>query len=383
MNILISCGGTGGHINPAIAIADTIRANMPDSKILFVGTPKGLEKELVPKAGYDLCFVESRGFERSLSPKNIKALYLALFSPHMKSTKKIINDFAPDIVIGTGGYACWPIMRAAAAMGIPTVVHESNAVPGVAVKQLQSHCDMILTCYSDTANKLKKSCRGKVIQVGNPIRGQFCTMSRDTARKKLNIPDGCKYTVICYGGSGGASALNRVAAEFAEKYVSKHPEIMFVHSTGEKKYDEAIKAFEANGTDKLANVRVMSYIHDMPVYMAAADIVIARSGAMTLTELAAMGKASILVPFPGAANDHQFKNAQLLASKAAAVVIRESALTCDRLIYEISELIGDKDAGNGRMEMMKKNISAFAYPDANKKIYRLILGLAQKNQRKK
>ena len=390
MKILMTCGGTGGHINPAIAIADTIKANIPDSEFLFVGTKRGLESELVPEAGYDLRFVESMGFERSLSPKNIKALYLALFSPHMKSTKKIISDFRPDVVVGTGGYACWPIMKAAYNMGIPTVIHESNACPGVAVKRLQNSCDMILTCYDDTAQSLRKDCRHKVVKAGTPIRGRFCTVSRQEARKRLGIPDEIKYTVISYGGSGGADVLNDVSALFVRDFVSKHSEIMFVHATGTRRYESALKRFSELGVDlgKLPNVKIMSYIHDMPLYMAAADVVIARSGAMTLTELADMGKASILIPSPNVANDHQFKNAQLLASRAAAIVIRESSLTCERLTHEVCGLIGYDmqnerySAHDAKINLMQKNISEFACHDANKKIYRLIVELASKKAKK-
>ena len=185
MRVLMTCGGTGGHINPAIAIANTIKAHIPDAEILFVGTKRGKESELVPRAGYELKFVESEGIRRSLSPANIKALFRALISPY--EAKKVIREFAPDVAVGTGGYACWPVLKGASMLGIPCAVHESNAIPGMAVKRLQKSVDKILINFDKTADYIAK--KDKVVRVGNPLTGGFSNMEKNVARRKHNIPE--------------------------------------------------------------------------------------------------------------------------------------------------------------------------------------------------
>ena len=205
MRVLMTGGGTGGHVNPALAIANTIKQNDPDAVIAYAGTKRGIENKLVPKAGYPMYHVEVRGIKRSLSPSNIKAAYLALTSPI--KARKIIKEFKPDLVVGTGGYVSWPIVKAAASMGIPTALHESNAIAGVAVKMLQKSVDRIYLNFEKTGETLTCD-RAKLMQVGNPVMGGFSSMSREEARKKLGIPDKYKYIILSYAGSMGAKKVN-------------------------------------------------------------------------------------------------------------------------------------------------------------------------------
>ncbi|MBR2020572.1 MAG: glycosyltransferase, partial [Clostridia bacterium] len=206
MRVLLTGGGSAGHINPALAIAETVKQNDPNATIAFVGIRNGKEEDLVPREGYPLHYVESMGIRRSLSPKNIKALWLALTSPYSKQTNRILDGFQPDIVIGTGGYACWPIMAAAARRGIPTAVHESNALPGLAVRQLQGRVDRIWINFSKTAELLRK--KEKTVQVGNPLRNGFGGLSKAEARKRLGISED-RFFILSFGGSLGAEEVNR------------------------------------------------------------------------------------------------------------------------------------------------------------------------------
>ena len=231
MRVLITGGGTGGHVNPALAIANTIKQNDPDAVIAYVGTKRGIENKLVPKAGYPMYYVDVKGIKRSLSPSNIKAAYLALTSPI--KAKKIIREFKPDIVVGTGGYVSWPVVKAASQMGIPTALHESNAIAGVAVKMLQKSVDRIYLNFEKTGESL--SCdRAKLMKVGNPILGGFSSMTREEARKKLGIPDKYKYVILSYAGSMGAEKVNDAVLCLMREFTSKHPEVYHIHATGSK-----------------------------------------------------------------------------------------------------------------------------------------------------
>ena len=230
MRVLFSGGGTGGHISPALAMADIIKSNVPGSEIAFVGTEYGIENSLIPQAGYKLYHVNVQGIRRSFSLSNAKALYLAMTSPI--KARKIIKDFEPDIVIGTGGYACWPALKAAADMGIPTMLHESNALPGMAVRRLQNDVDIIMTNFESTKELLSPD--AKVINVGNPLRSACNTLTREQARKKLGIGDDVKFVVLSFGGSMGAERVNRAAAEMMGNFASKYKDIKCFHIGGKK-----------------------------------------------------------------------------------------------------------------------------------------------------
>ena len=372
MRVLMTGGGTGGHINPAIAIAHTIKTNHPQAQIAFVGTKRGKEKELVPKEGYPLYFVDVQGIRRSLSLQNIKALYLAWISP--RRAKKLLLKYRPDFVVGTGGYACWPVMKAATELGIPSAVHESNALAGLAIRKLQDHVDRIFINFEQTEQQIKEKNRHKIMRVGNPLREGFGGLSYENARKKLGLREGEKM-VLSFGGSLGAERINEAVLELMGDFAKEHPEVRVVHACGTVKFDTVHAEFCRRGLDALPNVTLTPYIYDMPTQMAAADVVICRAGAMTVSELALMKKACVMIPSPNVVDNHQYKNAKALADRGAAVLLEEKDMEPGRLTREVSALLSD-EAGRARMG---ESISSFAYADANKLIYEELMRLvAQK-----
>lgn len=371
MRVLVTGGGTGGHVNPALAIANTIKENIPDAEIAFVGTVRGLENELVPKAGYRLYHVDVRGIRRSLSLYNIRSLWLAAISP--VKAKKVIKEFKPDLVVGTGGYVSWPILVAASRMNIPTAVHESNAVPGLAVRRLVPYVDRIFTNFAVSAEMLGKC--GKVMQVGCPMLGQFGNISRDEARDRLGISRESKY-VVSFGGSLGAAAMNEMALELMRDYVSAHPDVRYTHATGGDHYETVKERFDAEGLGQYENIELLQYIYDMPLRMAAADLVISRAGAITISELARQGKAAILIPSPNVTDDQQTKNARALADIGGACMIREPELEGGRITKAVASLLDDVE----RREAMEKAIAGFAPLDSNKLIFDELMRLAGKQK---
>jgi len=370
MRVLMTGGGTGGHVYPALAIADLIKMNEPDSEIAFVGTEKGIENRLVPAAGYPLYHIQIQGIRRSLSLSNLKTAYLVLVSP--SRAKKIIREFRPDIVIGTGGYVCWPLLRAASSLGVPCMVHESNALPGVAVRQLQGRLDVILTNFAETASLLKA--KDKIVNVGNPLRARCATIRKEDARRQLGIPDSVRFVTLSFGGSLGARALNEAAVGLMENLTVGREDMMQIHGTGARGYEYTKQLMESRGVKEGERVILKEYIDDMPLYMAAADLVICRAGAMTLTELAMMQKPAILIPSPNVTDNHQYKNAKVLADAGAAELIQESELTEERLAETVAELARDLS----RCEGMSRRIAAFAREDAGILIYKEICALLRR-----
>lgn len=376
MRVLVTGGGTGGHVYPALAIADTIKRNVPGSVIEYVGTSKGIENRLVPKAGYKLHHVEIRGIRRSLSLSNIKTLYYILTAP--AKAKKLIKDFKPDIVIGTGGYVCWPVVKAAADMGIPTALHESNAVPGVAVKMLSSKVDRIYLNFEATGKELG-AVSDKLLFAGNPVRGKEMYTNAEKARKTLNIPEKYKYFLLSYGGSLGAQKINDTMLDVMKRYTSCHPEIFHLHASGSLEYNSVRERFEKAGLDKCENIKLAEYIYDMPLNMACADLIVCRAGAMTVSELAAAGKSAIFIPSPNVTGNHQFKNAKVLADKGAALVYEESSLTEGFLASKIAYLLSEK--GDAERLLMAEKIRDFAVKDANKLIFEDIMNLVSEKSK--
>ncbi len=378
MRVLMTGGGTGGHVNPALAIANTIKTNDPDSVIEYVGTKKGIENKLVPKAGYPIHYVEIQGFRRKLSPANLKAAYLAATSP--RKARAIIEEFKPDIVVGTGGYVSWPVIKAAADMGIPTALHESNAIAGVAVKMLQKCVDRIYLNFEKTGETLTCD-REKLMKVGNPVMKGFASVSREEARAKLGIDRKYKYIILSYAGSMGAEKVNDAILCLMREFTSKHPEVYHIHATGAIEHELMTSQFKEMGLDRFENIELCEYIYDMPLKMAAADLTINRAGAMTVSELAITGKAAIFIPSPNVAENHQYKNAKVLADADAAGLFEEKELTdgAKPLVEKVSALLTDE--GEAERRKWSENIRQFAVADSNKLIYNDLLKLIEKRKK--
>ena len=374
MRVLMTGGGTGGHVNPALAIANTIKENDPTSEIAFVGTPRGIENKLVPAAGYKLYHVDVRGLCRSFSPANIRAAWLALTSP--AKAKKLIKQFRPDVVIGTGGYVSWPVVKAAAKMGIPTALHESNATPGMAVRMLSGDVDRIYLNFEAAGAGIRD--KDKLMLVGCPMLGApAASLTKAEARKKLGIPDDVSTVILSFGGSMGAEKVNDAVFTLMQRYTGGREGVWHTHATGAIEKDIAAGWFRERGLDKYKNLELLEYIYDMPIRMAAADIVISRAGAMTVSELALHGKCTVFIPSPNVTDDQQYKNAKVLADADAALIIREGADCGDRLCAAVTRLCEHPE----NRAKMEENIKKFASPDANRLIYNDIVKLVKKGKK--
>ena len=355
----MSCGGTGGHIVPALAIADTIRENNAKSRILFVGSEQGLEKELVPKAGYELMTLRVRGLSRSLSPANLRVLWQ--MGRAVARAEEILAEFCPDIVIGTGGYACYPTLRAAVKAGIPTAVHESNAIPGLAVKRLAGKVDRVWLNFAAAGEGI--SSKASICVVGNPLRRQ--------ATEKQSKQTGDTLRVLSFGGSLGADSLNRAVLDLMCEE-QRMGGVEHLHATGKKHFDEVKQAFCALSLDRDPRFSLVPFIDNMPYHMAAADLVICRAGAMSISELAMLAKAAILIPSPNVTGNHQYKNAKMLVDRQAATMVCEDHLS--DLVPTALSLLGSAAA----RERLSHNILKLAVPDANRRILTEIRELLRK-----
>ena len=369
MRVLFACGGTGGHINPAIAIASTLKAKQPDAKILFAGNPNGMEAKLVPQAGFDFAPIIIKGFQRKLTWFNIKYNISSVFyltTASMRS-KKLIEDFRPDLVVGTGGYVSGPILRKAAQMGIRTASHESNAFPGVTTKLLSRYVDEILLAVPEAKKYLHEGCQEVV--VGNPVRESIVYADRARAREKLGITD--QVCIVSFGGSQGAHRLNQAMADLMAWHTRQGSDfsgkIHHIHATGKYGVEDFPQMLEERGAQfrNNPNVDIREYIHDMDDCLAAADLVICRAGASTLSELEAAGRASILIPSPNVAENHQYHNGMVLVKNDAAVLIEEKDLTGELLCRKVEELVRNPQ----RLREIGQNAQKLARIDANEKIY--------------
>jgi len=369
MKIVFTGGGTGGHVNPAIAIADAIKAREPDSEICFVGTPRGIENKLCKAAGYPIRHVDIQGLRRKLTLSNLKTLYLTLTSP--AKAKKLLRELKPDVVLGTGGYVCWPVMKAASKMGIPTALHESNAVPGAAVKMLSGAVDRVYLNFEETGEAFTD--KSKLYRVGNPLRSGFSGITREEGRRLCGIGDEYKYTVLSFGGSLGAEKVNEAVLDMMEQFTKDHPEVYHIHACGSIEWDIAREDFAKRGLDKYKNLSLQEYIYNMPELMAAADLVICRAGAMTVSELAMCGKCVIFIPSPNVTDNHQYKNANVLRAAGAAELIEEKELADRPLAVVASELLSDE--GEARREEMCRKIRDFAVTNTCDLIYEDLLSL--------
>ena len=376
MRVLIACGGTGGHINPGLAIADIIKDEYPDTEFLFAGTPKGMESKLVPKAGYKLETIKVAGFQRKISLENIgrNAKALAYLVTSGRRARQIIEGFKPDIAIGTGGYAAGPVIRKAARMGIPTAIHEQNAYPGVTNKLLAKEVDYVMLTVEEALRFMDKS-KFKYSVTGLPVRSSINRISRDEARRKLGFDD--SFTILSFGGSLGAGCINDTMTEVIKWHTGKGLAINHIHGyggMGKETFPQAMK--EAGIPLKSKRLRITEYINDMDVCLAAADLVICRSGASTLAELEAAGKASILIPSPIVAGNHQYHNAMVLGNAGAAVVIEQKNVTAEKMKAEIEKLYSDP----AKVKEMSENAAKLHLTDTDDRILNVVAELLRKSK---
>lgn len=367
MRLLLTGGGTAGHVTPALAIAEIFKRNRPDTEILFIGTKKGIESRLVAEAGYPFFPISVIGLSRSLSPKNLQAIYLALAAK--VKLKRLLRELRPDIVVGTGGYVSFPVLSAAAALGIPTALHESNAIPGLTVRHLARKVDLLLLNFGEVEGLV--SARGRVVQVGNPLRGNVSKTGRLEARARLGIPPEARL-LLSFGGSLGAEAMNNAVLSLWQDYVLKEESVYHIHGTGAR-YAEEFKRKAAALAPLPERIRIYDYITEMPLLMAAADLILCRAGAMTVSEVARAGRAAIFVPSPNVAADHQRKNAEVLERAGAALLLLEEEME-KKLLPMVKGILEDRD----RRAAMEAAIAEFASPEANRSIYRELCCLMKK-----
>ena len=366
MKIMIACGGTGGHINPGLAIADIIRGHMPDAEILFVGTPDGMEAELIPAAGYEMDYVHASGIQRSISLENVRrnartVRYMITGGIHAFT---IVKRFRPELVIGTGGYASAPVRNAAQAMHIPTVLHEQNAFPGVTNKLLARRAAAVMMTFAEAEKYFPHG--AKTVMTGLPVRGSMTKKNREQARRQLGV--GSSMTIVSFGGSQGAKCLNDMMPDIMKWHLDSEMDIRHIHAYGKHGRDSFPEALKERGIADDPRLRVTEYIHDMDVCLAAADLIISRAGASTLSELEAVGRASILIPYPAAAENHQYYNAMVLGKAGAAVVIEQKNLTPDLMKEHIAALYRDPE----KRLAMHQRAGALFLTDTNDRIWNVI-----------
>ncbi len=356
MKLLLCGGGTAGHVNPAIAVAEELKSRDKDAQILFIGRDGGKENEPIARAGFKLETIKIEGLRRSFTTDNIRRIITALKA--RSAAEKIIKEFNPDVILGTGGYVCWPVISAGNALGIPTAVHESNISPGMTTKLVSGKCDLIFLNHEKTKDYLGSKAR--CITVGNPLRQDFGRITRGDARRKMGLSND-EIFILSFGGSIGAKRLNEVITEVMDEHSSKIKTVRHLHASGKRYYSEAEKKY----IDKTyLGCRIVPYIDNMPTALKAADIVICRCGAVTLSEIAAVGVAAILIPSPNVSDNHQYKNGKHLADGGAGVLIEEKNLSKEALINQLLELENDE---NGRKNKAK-SINAYYTPDAAKMI---------------
>lgn len=372
MRAIITGGGTGGHIYPALAIADSIKKHEPDSEILYVGNYIGYEKDIVPKHGYKIELVDAKWFDR----KNIFKLFetVKMNLKGIRQSKKIIKKFKPDVIIGTGGYVCFPVIYAGHKLKIKCFLHEQNAYPGMANKSLEPFVSKIFLGFEEASSYFKNP--DKHITVGNPVREEFFYAKKDESRKKLNI-SGDAFVIFAFGGSQGAETFARELYPLIEKYKDSS-KVYFIFATGGYYYKDILfKATSSNGNLN-DNIRIESYIDDMPSYIAASDVIIGRAGALSVAEICTVGRASILVPSPNVTGNHQYFNAKSVSDKNGAILIEEKDFNFKK-VYEELKVLQDNP---GLIRSMEKEAHKCAPKDPANVIYQFIRNYISKDKLK-
>ena len=375
MNLVFTCGGTAGHINPAIAVANEMRRRYPDCKVLFIGAKGHMEEKLVPQAGFELKTLPGSGLSRKLNPKGIKQNIHAVqcVLQAVRSCKEIFREFRPDVIVGTGGYASFPALYAGSKLGIPTCVHESNAVPGVTTKMVAKRASRVLVAFEESVGYYNDP--AKVEVVGMPLQQGFIYADKKSARQQLGLGQE-DFVVLSAFGSLGAKHMNEMVAELMCMEKEAGYPFHHIHATGGFGWEWMPELLEKDGLDlpHTPAIDMREYIYDMPLEMAAADVVISRSGAATCNEIAASGTPSILIPSPNVTNNHQERNARVLSDKDAAVTILEKDCTAEKVMAEIQSLLADKE----RRENMSKTLRSMVRLDSTQRICDIVEELAGK-----
>ena len=371
--VLFTCGGTAGHVNPALALAGLIHEKAPDTEFLFVGAERGLEKNLIPKAGYPFRTVHISSFHRSFKPKEIQHNLVSIKNLMRApgEARAILQEFRPDVVIGTGGYASFPMVKAAAKAGIPTAIHESNMVPGLTTEMLEPFADRIMVGFEACRQHYKHP--EKVVVTGTPVRGDFLRLTKAEAKRQVGVDDG-KPLVVSFWGSLGASGMNRQMADFLVLEAAKES-FHHIHGAGAAGYPVMLQMLQEKRMDVSMHpaIQLREYIYDMAPVMRAADLVICRAGASTISELTALGVPALIVPSPYVTNNHQEKNARVLENAGAADVLLEKEATGQILFQKACRILHDAP----RMASMEKAMASMGIRDATERIYQTVLEITQ------
>ncbi len=373
MNVIFTCGGTGGHIYPAIAVAKMLRSRKPESNILFIGADDGMEKNLVPREGFALQTIRISNYQRKFTPAAVwhNLTTLVHMAGSMRRAKKIIREFKPDVIVGTGGYASYPALKMGAKMGIPTAVHESNAVPGLTTRLVEKDVDTVMVSFEESRACYTNPDRVKV--VGTPVREEFLYTARQEARARLGLGD-TPLVVSCWG-SLGAREMNKKIARFMKRACDDQTPFRHIHATGSFGWRWMGEYVKGQGVDLASQPQIdmREFIYDMPDVMAAADLIICRAGAATIAEVAASGTPCIMIPSPNVTDNHQEKNARVLEKHGAAVVIREADCDGDSLYDTVKELLADK----AKRRQMSKAAHEIAVVDSTERIYDAVIRLSK------
>ena len=366
MRAIIAAAGTAGHINPGIAIANKIKEKEPNSEIIFIGTTRGLENDLVPREGYQLKTIEAYGLSKEISIQNLKKICKTLKAT--KKAKKIINEFKPDIVIGAGGYICGPVVWAAKKENVPVVLHESNAFPGKATKFLSKKADKILIAFEEARSRLPKS--NNIVHIGTPVKiekKEYNEQQKSQILKTMQLQENLPIVLI-FGGSQGAQKINEAVVGILENKFNLNYQIVW--ATGTKQFDIIKDELKSKNIDinNIKNAKILPYIYNMEEIMNISNIIVARSGAMTITEISNLGKPSILIPLPNVSQNHQLYNAKVLENVGAAKIILNNELTKDNLNSEIEKIISNPE----QMKKMEEKALSKSVKEVQENIYKEI-----------
>ena len=367
MKVVIAAAGTAGHINPGLAIAKKIQAEEKDSKIIFIGTTRGLENDLVPRAGYELKTIEAYGLSKKISIENMKKMLKTLKG--FKEARKILEEVKPDVVVGTGGYICGAVISAAHRLKIPTLLHESNAFPGKAVKILARKTDTILVSFEDAISRIKHA--KKIVYTGTPVKikkQEYAVQQKQNIKEEAGLKENIP-AVLVFGGSQGARQINNAIMGIIKAKLNKNYQIIW--ATGPKQYDIIKEELENNhlNINYIQNMKIVPYIYNMEEIMNVVDAIVARSGAMTITEISNLGKPSILVPLPNVSHDHQLYNAKVLKNVGAAEIILDNELNGEILNEKIEKIVLDKN----KCKTMGENALKISTDNVEDKIYEQII----------